>query len=394
MFPPVPALVITGFSGSGKTTFLEKLIPALKERSYFPVYIKHAGGKYRLDTPGKDSFRQLAAGAGFSMVFTDEEWAMHQPGPIDETWLCSQAYSDIILLEGFKKSVHPKVLCVHPEKGVPEDLDWTHFNPESNIWAYLTHDSGKAEQLNQKLGQEIAFQRDQIEAITNHVLEKLDQHCRNLFPLNAAVMIGGKSTRMGQDKAWLEYGRGPHASYLFDLLAQQPAIQEVFYSSSPFSSAAPEIPRELILSDQFLNFGPLGGFLTLFEKHPRSAWLVLACDLAMLQKETLDYLIQHRDPLKAGTIFVSEKQRFEPLAAIYEPRMGLHMKRALLNGEYSLQRIFPHLSLQQLSIPDFLRIQLSNVNTPHERRQTLDLLNKENQEPSREAGIQKKNGHV
>lgn len=374
MVPPVPTLVVTGFSGSGKTTFLEKFIRTLKQRHYCPGYIKHAGGKYTLDVAGKDSFVQLAAGASFSTIFTDEKWAIHQYGSLDETWLWSQAQTDIILLEGFKKSVHPKVVCIHPEKGIPERLDWQQFDPDAHVWAYLTIEQAEADQINQALGQPLAFQRDQIDSITNHILAKLNQHCREIFPLKGAVMIGGKSTRMGKDKAWLEYGQGPHAAYLFELLSQHPAIEEVFYSASPLTPPLQEIPQKAILTDQFLNFGPLGGFLTLFENEPQAAWLVVACDLARFQEQALEYLIQHRDPLKAGTVFVNQKQRFEPLVAIYEPRMGLHMKRALLNRTYSLQRIFPDLSIQQLPIPEFLESQLSNVNTPEERQQTLDLL--------------------
>ena len=378
MFPPVPSLAITGFSGSGKTTFIEKFVQALKQRSYCPGYLKHAGGKYALDVSGKDSFRQLAAGASFSVVFTEEKWAMHQPGPIDETLLCSQSQTDIILLEGFKKSVHPKVVCLHPEKDIPEILDWQQSDQilTSTLWAYLTPEQTQADQINQMVGQPLAFQRDMIEHITNHLLDKLNRHSQKMFPLKGAIMIGGKSTRMGKDKAWLEYGRGPHACYLFDLLSQSSSIQEVVYSGSPLTPPPQAIPKDAILTDRFLEFGPLGGFLTLLETDPHCAWLVVACDLARLQKEAVEYLIQHRDPLKAATVFVNKQQRFEPLVAIYEPRMGLHLKRALLNREYSLQRLFPQLSIQQLLIPEFLEEQLSNVNTQEERKQTL-LLNTE-----------------
>jgi molybdopterin-guanine dinucleotide biosynthesis protein len=55
------------------------------------------------------------ASASFSVVCTDEKWAMHQHGPLDEMALRSHAQTDVLLLEGFKKSNHPKVICVHPE---------------------------------------------------------------------------------------------------------------------------------------------------------------------------------------------------------------------------------------------------------------------------------------
>lgn len=376
MFPPVPLLVIAGFSGSGKTTFIEKFIPALIHRNYSPGYIKRAGGHHALDIPGKDSYRQLAAGASFSMVFTQEKWAMHQRGTPDEIWACSESRTDLVLLEGFKKSEHPKIVCVHPQETLPEELDWENGDAFSiaKVLAYLTVGATQAHEINETVGQTIAFQRDALDAITDHVLQKLDAHYHQVFALKGAVMIGGKSTRMGADKAWLEYGQGPHAHYLFEMLSQHPSLQAVIYSGTPLTEPPPGISETTIVKDRFLNFGPLGGILTLFETDPQAAWFVLACDLAQLRKETIDYLLAHRNPLKAATVFVNDQDRFEPLAAVYEPRMGLHLKRSLLYGVRSFQKIFPQVSIQRLPIPQFLQAQLSNVNTPQEREQTLRAL--------------------
>ena len=374
MYPPLPLLAVSGFSGSGKTSFIEKFIHVLKRRGYFPGYIKHAGGIYTLDAPGKDSTRQLAAGASFSVVFTDKKWAMHQHGPPDWRAISSQPITDILLLEGFKKSVHPKVICLHPEKDVPQELAWK--NPSADrppIWAYLTPEECQAEAINQTLGRPLAFQRDAIEPITEHLLAQMKQHYQHIFPLKSAVMIGGKSTRMGEDKAWLDYGKGPHAIHLFEMLTQMNAIEKVFFSGKPFSTPPQSIVPETILSDRFLNFGPLGGILTLFECDPKAAWLVIACDLVELQIETIVYLIQNRNPLKSATVFVNKKKRFEPLVAIYEPHIGLQLKRALLEGRYSFQQIFPQLSIHQLRIPSNLEAQLHNVNSMEERQRTLRI---------------------
>ena len=60
---------VTGFSGSGKTTFIERLIPLLKEKNYSPATIKHSGHPHSFDAPGKDSYRQFEAGAVFSSIF-------------------------------------------------------------------------------------------------------------------------------------------------------------------------------------------------------------------------------------------------------------------------------------------------------------------------------------
>ena len=376
MFSSVPLLAVSGYSGSGKTSFIEKFILALKRRGYFPGYIKHAAGKYRLDAPGKDSSRQLDAGASYSVVFTDEKWAMHQYGPLDMTALSSHPQTDVLILEGFKRSVHPKVICVHPEKLVSHDLAWE--NPDADrtlVWAYLTPDECLTKEINSKLGQSLAFQRDAIQPITEHLLTKMKQHYRQIFPLKGAVMIGGKSTRMGEDKAWLDYGKGPHAIYLFEMLTKASAIKEVFYSGKPLSPPPPSIAPQTILCDRFLNFGPLGGILTLFEHDPKAAWLIVACDLVDLQPETIEYLVQNRNPLKSASVFVNDQNRYEPLVSIYEPHIGLQLKRALLDGKQSFQKIFPQISIQKLQVSSNLETQFHNVNSEEERERTLQLQN-------------------
>ena len=377
-FSPLPLLAVSGFSGSGKTSFIEKFIHALKRRGYFPGYVKHAAGKYRLDVPGKDSSRQLDAGASFSVVLTDEKWAMHQHGPLDTTTLGSHPQTDILLLEGFKKSVHPKVVCVHPEKSVPHELAWD--NPGADrtlVWAYLTPDERLSKEINSTLGQSLAFRRDAVQPITEHLLTRMKEHYLQKFPLKGAVMMGGQSTRMGKDKAWLDYGKGPHAIYLFDLLSGASAIKEVVYSGKPLSPPPRSIAPETILCDRFLNFGPLGGILTLFENDPNAAWLILACDLVDLQPETIQYLIQNRNPLKSATVFVNHKNRYEPLVSIYEPHIGLQLKRALLGCEQSFQKIFPKMSIQKLQVPSNLETQFHNINSMEERQRTLQLQNAE-----------------
>ena len=59
----VPVVSFVGNSGVGKTTFLEKLIPVLKERGYRIASIKHDVHNFTIDYPGKDSWRLTQAGS-------------------------------------------------------------------------------------------------------------------------------------------------------------------------------------------------------------------------------------------------------------------------------------------------------------------------------------------
>ncbi|NLK51530.1 MAG: molybdopterin-guanine dinucleotide biosynthesis protein B, partial [Syntrophomonadaceae bacterium] len=59
----VPILSVVGFSNSGKSTLLVKLVAALKERGYRVAVIKHSCG-FEVDQPGKDSWGYREVGAG------------------------------------------------------------------------------------------------------------------------------------------------------------------------------------------------------------------------------------------------------------------------------------------------------------------------------------------
>ncbi|MBR2328291.1 MAG: molybdopterin-guanine dinucleotide biosynthesis protein B, partial [Clostridia bacterium] len=64
----IPTYALVAFSNSGKTTFLEKLIPALKSRGLRVAVIKHDGHDFQLDKEGKDSWRITQAGADVTAI--------------------------------------------------------------------------------------------------------------------------------------------------------------------------------------------------------------------------------------------------------------------------------------------------------------------------------------
>lgn len=108
----IPVVGLAGYSGSGKTTFLEKLITELKSRSYCVGVIKHAHHPVAFDQTYKDTWRHSQAGAdvvalaapnGVSMVrkFADE------PNP--EQVIAMIDGVDLIIIEGYKRGKWPKI---------------------------------------------------------------------------------------------------------------------------------------------------------------------------------------------------------------------------------------------------------------------------------------------
>lgn len=115
---------IVGHSGMGKTTLLERLIPALRGRGLAVSLIKHSHKAIDIDRPGKDSYRLPEAGCKEVLLLGNERWAlMHElrgaPEPPLEDLLPHMAAVDLVLIEGFKHGDFPKIEVWRPTVGRP-----------------------------------------------------------------------------------------------------------------------------------------------------------------------------------------------------------------------------------------------------------------------------------
>ncbi len=103
-----------GWSGAGKTTLIRQVIARLVEQGLRIATLKHAHHDFDIDHPGKDSWEHRKAGAAEVLVVSDTRWAlMHElhgaPEPSLTELLAKLAPADLILIEGFKRSPHPKI---------------------------------------------------------------------------------------------------------------------------------------------------------------------------------------------------------------------------------------------------------------------------------------------
>lgn len=127
-----------GFSGNGKTTLIEKLIPSLTGRGFRVSLIKHAHHAFDVDQPGKDSYRHREAGCNEVLVSSSRRWAlMHElrgaPEPSLDELVARLSPCDHVLVEGFKREPIPK-LEVHRAAAGTDSL----FPHDPNIVAIAT----------------------------------------------------------------------------------------------------------------------------------------------------------------------------------------------------------------------------------------------------------------
>jgi len=116
----IPIISIVGKSDSGKTTFIEKLLPELVRRGYRVATVKHDVHGFEVDQEGKDSWRHKQAGAHTVIISSPTKVALirdvEKDLRLDEIRDKLVQDVDLILSEGYKKDVQPKIEIFRTEK--------------------------------------------------------------------------------------------------------------------------------------------------------------------------------------------------------------------------------------------------------------------------------------
>lgn len=184
-------------------------------------------------------------------------------------------------------------------------------------------------------------------------------------PLQGLVLAGGRSSRMGTDKARILHpvSGKPLWRHAAELLTG--CCGEVFVSCRDGLAAElpPACPR-LLDHAAWTGHGPTAGLLTAHLHAPDAAWLVLAVDFPFATPEALRGLLDARAPELLGTAYVNSQGFLEPLLAVWEPAGLDALAAAPARGP---RRVLDTGACRRLT-PDTGRL-LFNVNTPEELRE-------------------------
>ncbi len=189
--------------------------------------------------------------------------------------------------------------------------------------------------------------------------------------LNGLVLAGGKSVRMGRDKASINWHGKEQQYYIADML--QEFCNEVFISCRKGQVEMLDDGYKS-LPDTRSGLGPYGAILSAFEKNIESAWLVLACDLPLLNTSTLSYLVKNRNHNTIATTFQSPYDALpEPLITIWEPHSYPALLSFLSQGISCPRKALINSDVTILQVPDSQT--LMNVNTPGEAQEAERIIN-------------------
>ncbi|MBW2523303.1 MAG: molybdopterin-guanine dinucleotide biosynthesis protein B [Deltaproteobacteria bacterium] len=335
------ALGIAGYSGAGKTTLIEALLPRLAARGLRVGVIKHDAHKLTLDREGKDTARFFAAGAavvcahdpGQHFVRTRAEG----PSLPSEMLVGLPADLDFVLVEGHKDAPLPKLVLDHRD-GRPaiEGKEVLAALP----WGDLEERVGEAERL---------------------VVAWLEAAWAER-PVGVVVLVGGKSRRMGVSKALLDYQGRPLLTTLVERLN---AVTDrlVLAGEGPIPAGlCREIPR---FPDAPCARGPMAGLLAVMRHDPSRAWLAVGCDQPEIGSDHARWLMGERRPgVWAVMPQLPDRSQPEPLGAMYEPPMRAVLERACARGHHALFRIGLDAPNATPTPPAALRRGWLNANTP------------------------------
>ena len=178
--------------------------------------------------------------------------------------------------------------------------------------------------------------------------------------LKGLIMTGGRSTRMGRDKSTIihhEEEQYLHLAKLMTKLGVEPYIscradQQAFFTGQGLN----------VIADRMIDVGPIGGILSAFMREPDVSWMVLACDIPLIDQPLLEELIASRRPTHTATVFRNETHHMpEPLIAIWEPRAYLIIMQFMAQGYSCPRKVLMNSNAHIISTAQHEK--LRNVNT-------------------------------
>ncbi len=195
-------------------------------------------------------------------------------------------------------------------------------------------------------------------------------------PVTGAILAGGRSTRMGTDKADLElaWSSGERLSmiqHIHDVLAEVCAETLVVGGPERSGVAATMVP------DDHPGAGPLGGILAALTAATNDRVFVVACDMPFINAGAITGLTRLLDDHDAVVPRVNA--RFETLHAVYATRCEGPIRKVLESGERKIRSFFPLVDVRIVEADEFAEIDpggrsTENVNRPEEFESAARIL--------------------
>lgn len=223
---------------------------------------------------------------------------------------------DLVLVNGNHFEADLQIVVVDERKPLEKKLEKIkkpiailRQNNDTHLPKYLENHLGKELEI------QPFYHIEETDKLSDHIRDMLVLHMPRL---NGLVLAGGKSQRMGKDKGLINYHGMPQREHIYQLL--QNFTEQTFISCRP--DQAGEFDKKFqVIPDSIDGLGPFGAILSAFREYPNQAWLVVACDIPLINQKSISQLIHGRNTSKIATAFYNEETKFpDPLMTIWEPK--------------------------------------------------------------------------
>lgn len=178
--------------------------------------------------------------------------------------------------------------------------------------------------------------------------------------ITGVILAGGKSSRMGTDKGFLNLKGKPFIKYSIEAVA--PLVSEIVIVSNNPGYDVFKIKR---VGDLIKDAGPLAGIYTALKQTKTNFILILSCDIPLIKTEILEQLIKAWDD-ESDVVQLVSKGKSMPLIALYHKRCENIFYKLLQNDERKISVALTHCKVRNLLLNADKEIFTSNINTPEE----------------------------
>lgn len=191
--------------------------------------------------------------------------------------------------------------------------------------------------------------------------------------VTGVILAGGKSRRMGRDKAFLPFGQGVLIERVIAVL-QQVTDDIILITNTPEQYRRFGLP---MFTDAIPDAGSLGGIYTGLVHANTPYSLCLACDMPFVTSEFL-HLLCHMAP-EADVIIPRNAADSQPLCAVYSQACREPIRRCIDGGRLKITGFFDQVRVRVIEGADLARydphdVMFFNANTPQEYEQAQRLM--------------------
>ncbi|HZS46296.1 MAG TPA: molybdenum cofactor guanylyltransferase [Blastocatellia bacterium] len=187
------------------------------------------------------------------------------------------------------------------------------------------------------------------------------------------IQAGGRSSRMGTDKAWLRFGD----QYTIELViaALQPAVAQLAIVANSDRYKELGLP---VYPDIISDYGPLGGIHTALSNSENDGVFIVSCDLPFVTSDFFRFLADHRDGYQI-VVPLDQHERTQQMCALYSKSCLPIIETVISENERRPRMLFDRCRTKYVSWEEISHLTNSNhffdnLNTPEDYKRALDLM--------------------